>query len=221
MLSTNRPNNNNIFVKCGRGKNTDVIYSTNSFTQLSQLGIALFFYAFSDCDTSAPFGQGKKKFLSTIRKQRRFKQNAEVFLSFNATSEQVADAGDAFLVSLYGGNRESQNLSDLRFQLFTRAAVKPDMNLARLPLTGDAARFHSLRTYRQVRISFLLVFLSSSDHILYTWFLILLLIWFRYRSGGVHKASFLNSSSSSAMIFCKSNTFFFFKFFKLLNRRIL
>ncbi|CAH1108788.1 unnamed protein product [Psylliodes chrysocephalus] len=68
MLSTNRPNNNNIFVKCGRGKNTDVIYSTNSFTQLSQLGIALFFYAFSDCDTSAPFGQGKKKFLSTIKK---------------------------------------------------------------------------------------------------------------------------------------------------------
>ncbi|CAH1098707.1 unnamed protein product [Psylliodes chrysocephalus] len=57
ILSTKRPNNNIIFVKCGRGKNPDVTYSTNSFTQLSQPGIALFLYAFSDCDTtSAPFG---------------------------------------------------------------------------------------------------------------------------------------------------------------------
>ncbi|CAH1100382.1 unnamed protein product [Psylliodes chrysocephalus] len=62
ILPTNRPNNNIIFVKCGRGKYPDVTYSTNSFTQLSQTGIELFLHAFSGCDTSAPFGQGTKTF---------------------------------------------------------------------------------------------------------------------------------------------------------------
>ncbi|CAH1113110.1 unnamed protein product [Psylliodes chrysocephalus] len=93
-------------------RNQDVIYSTNSFTQLSQFGIALFLHAFIGCDTtSTSFGQGKHKFQSIIKKQ----QNAEVFLSSNATPEQVADAGETFFVSLHEGNKESKNLSDLRF----------------------------------------------------------------------------------------------------------
>ncbi|CAH1108898.1 unnamed protein product [Psylliodes chrysocephalus] len=89
VFPSNRPNNNILFVKCGRGKNPDVTYLTNSFTQLSQ--------------------------------------------PRNSTR-----------------NIESQNLSDLRFQLCTRVAVKPNINLARLPPTRDAARFHSLQTYHQV-----------------------------------------------------------------------
>ncbi|CAH1100804.1 unnamed protein product [Psylliodes chrysocephalus] len=87
ILPRNIPNNSIIFVKCGRDKNPDVTYSTNSFKQLSQPGIALFLHACSGCDTSAPFGQGKNKFLSTKKKQLRFEQNAEVFLSSNATPE--------------------------------------------------------------------------------------------------------------------------------------
>lgn len=91
------------------------------------------------------------KFLSTLQKQPRLEQNGVVFLNPNATPEQVTEAGESFLVSLYGGNSESQNLNDLRFQMFTRAAAKTNMNLARLPPTSDAARFHSLRTYHQVK----------------------------------------------------------------------
>ena len=69
----------------------------------------------------------------------------------SATPEQVAEAGESFLVSLYGGNYKTQNLNDLRFQLFARAAAKTNFNQARLPPTQDAARFHSLRTHNQVK----------------------------------------------------------------------
>jgi hypothetical protein len=161
-LSTNRPKNNIIFEKCGRGKIPDVTYSTNSFRHQAQSEMALFLHAFSGCDTtSALFGQGKMKFLSTLKKQPCLEQNCAVYLSPNATPEQVTKAGESFLISLYGGNSESQNLNDLRFKMFTRAAAKTNMNLARLPPTSDAARLHSLRTYHQVKKVFLSVTITN------------------------------------------------------------
>lgn len=164
-LSTNRqvPEQNIFFEKCGRGKNADVMYSTISFMHGAQPGLELFLHAFSGCDTTSTlFGQGKMKFLSTLKKQPHLEENAAVFLDPNATPEQVAEAGESFLVSLYGGNYKTQNLNDLRFQLFARAAAKTNFNLARLPPTQDAARFHSLRTHNQVKFLFffqLLIFI--------------------------------------------------------------
>lgn len=105
-LSSNRPKTI-IFEKCGRGKNPNITYSANSLTHQAQPGMVLFLHAFSGCDTtSALFRQGKMKFLSTLKKQRRLEQNASVFLISNATPTQVAEAGESFLVSLYGGNNE-------------------------------------------------------------------------------------------------------------------
>ncbi|CAH1108526.1 unnamed protein product [Psylliodes chrysocephalus] len=87
ILLTNRPNNI-IFVKCGREKPR--CHLLDKFLYVT--GISLLFHAFRGCDTtSAPFGQEKKNSIDNKKKQSRPEQNAGVFLSSNATPEQVAD----------------------------------------------------------------------------------------------------------------------------------
>ena len=44
-----------------------------------------------------------------------------------------------------------QTLDDLRCQLFEKSVIKSKFNLARLPPTQDAARYHAFRTYHQVQ----------------------------------------------------------------------
>lgn len=140
------------FKKCGRSKATDVIYSSIfSSKYTSKPELFLFIHAFSGCDsTSAFFGQGKMKMLSMFEKNPDLEKEAAIFLNTTSTPDEIAAAGERIIVALYSGNPNTQNLDELRYHLFARAAVKTSFNLARLPPTQDAARFHSLRTYHQV-----------------------------------------------------------------------
>ncbi|GBN10915.1 hypothetical protein AVEN_221031-1 [Araneus ventricosus] len=104
------------------------------------------------CDiTSALFGQGKNKFISLFLKHEELLNRAATFLNPQATIEQVTEAGENVLVALYGGDPATQNLDELRYHSFVKAAAKTKFNLARLPPTTDATQLHVMRSYHQVQ----------------------------------------------------------------------
>lgn len=72
------------------------------------------------------------------------------FLTPNATSQEITDAGEKFLVAVYGGDVDNDNFDDLRYRLFARSMTKAKLQLARLPPIRDAANYNSLRTFQQV-----------------------------------------------------------------------
>ncbi|GBN49720.1 hypothetical protein AVEN_212933-1 [Araneus ventricosus] len=114
----------------------------------------LFIHAFSGCDTtSALFGTGKTKFCSLLEESRHLEEKIQVFFNSEATFDQVAKAGETFLIHLYGGNPRTSacDLNHLHYTLFTQSATKARSTLARLPPTVDAALFHALRYYLQIQ----------------------------------------------------------------------
>lgn len=141
----------NIYLqKSGRGSGSSVLYSSSSCSFPPK--DILFLHAVSGCDTtSAPFGFGKKKICSTYMKNTSLSAAVAPFLAPNATPQQISDAGEKFLVAVYGGDIDNDNLDDLRYRLFTRSVTTAKLQLARLPPTMDAAKYHSLRTYQQVQ----------------------------------------------------------------------
>lgn len=93
------------------------------------------------------------KIFGFIQKQPDLEKMANIFLNSHTIPEQVGEAGASFIIALYGGNYTGQNLDEVCFQLFARAAVKTNFNFARLPPTQDAARFHSLWSLWSYHIS--------------------------------------------------------------------
>ena len=76
-----------------------------------------------------------------------------VFNIPEADTEDIAKAGEDFLLALYGAST-SQSLDDFRLTAFKKNAKKPTnrvFQMASLPPTSAAARQHSLRTYCQVQ----------------------------------------------------------------------
>ncbi|GBM62384.1 hypothetical protein AVEN_135997-1 [Araneus ventricosus] len=141
------------FRKCGKRRTPDVLYSTTSFKYKFSRMI-LFIHAFSGCDTtSALFGHRKTKFCSLLEKNRHLEEKRQVFFNSEATIDQVAKAGETFLIHLYGGNPRTSacDLNHLRYTLLTQSATKARFTLALLPPTVDAARFHALRSYLQIQ----------------------------------------------------------------------
>ncbi|GBM01837.1 hypothetical protein AVEN_218958-1 [Araneus ventricosus] len=94
---------------------------------------------------------GKQNF-ALLEKNRHLEEKIKVFFNSEATIDQVANAGETFLIHLYGGNPRTSacDLNHLRYTLFTQSATKARSTLARLPPTVDAARFHALRSYLQI-----------------------------------------------------------------------
>ena len=140
------------FQKSGKGELAEVLYSTTSFKHSSQDAI-IFLHAFSGCDTtSALYGHGKKKFYSALDKSLKLQEMVSVFSQPDTCTEKIAEVGERFLVTLYGGDMETQTLDELRYHNFVKSAMKNKSSLTRLPPTRDAARYHSLRTYHQVQM---------------------------------------------------------------------
>lgn len=58
-------------------------------------------------------------------------------------------------MSLYGANKSTKDLNELRFLKFNittaRQSLNKNIELACLPPTSDAARYHSLRVYHQIQ----------------------------------------------------------------------
>ncbi|GBL76266.1 hypothetical protein AVEN_234521-1 [Araneus ventricosus] len=101
--------------------------------------------------TSALFGQGKNKLISLFLKHEELLNTAETFINPQATTEQVTEAEENVLVTLYGGDPATQSLDELRYHSFVKAAAKTKFNLARLPPTTAAAQLHAMRSYHQVQ----------------------------------------------------------------------
>ncbi|CAG9820049.1 unnamed protein product [Phaedon cochleariae] len=112
----------------------------------------LFLHAISGCDTtSAPIGLGKKKVCSTYARNPFLTPNVLIFTKPDATASEICEAGEKFLVKMYGGDPERENLDGLRYKIFTKSVSNAKFQLARLPPTSDAGRYHSFRTYQQVQ----------------------------------------------------------------------
>ncbi|KAG5890938.1 hypothetical protein JTB14_019876 [Gonioctena quinquepunctata] len=141
------PSKNVYFQKCRRGKTADVFYSAVS-TSSENHHLISFFHAFSGCDTtSAFFGYGKAKLLTALKRNPQLKEQAAAFLNPTSTPVEIAAAGEQVIVT----KPELDTSNSLRYQLFAKAAAKTNFNLARLPPTADAAKFHSFRAYHQVQ----------------------------------------------------------------------
>ncbi|GBM75215.1 hypothetical protein AVEN_237332-1 [Araneus ventricosus] len=98
----------------------------------------------------------QEQFLANKRnkkKNRCLKEKIQVFLKSEVTIDQVAKAGETFMIHLYGGipRTSACDFNHLRYTLFTQSATKARSTLARLPPTVDAARFHALRSYLQIQ----------------------------------------------------------------------
>lgn len=116
----------------------------------------LFLHAVTGCDsTSALYGRGKKKAFGMLRKDKQMQSTVAVFNSPSATQAEVVEAGEKFIVSLYGG-RLTDSLDTYRYFMYNKAiarlTVKSKFELASLPPTSAAARQHSLRVYLQVQL---------------------------------------------------------------------
>lgn len=90
------------FMKPGKGKVSQAIYDPHlSNKTLSDL--VLFLHAMSDCDTtSALFNQGKLKFSKVLQKNTDLVAVIDTFNDPRAHQDEIAQAGNMFLMALYG-----------------------------------------------------------------------------------------------------------------------
>ena len=112
----------------------------------------LFVHAISGCDTtSRMFSVGKNQSLKKLS-STHFRQQADVFMKTGSTHDEIAEAGEKAIVSLYSGNK-SDSLDELRFvkymQKIATSTKSPQPN--NLPPTSSA-KYHSFRTYFQVQV---------------------------------------------------------------------
>ncbi|KMQ85933.1 hypothetical protein RF55_15251 [Lasius niger] len=154
VLLTALSTRSNIYLlKPGKGKTLQQIYSTQSIIDKTAADNILFLHAFSGCDTtSALFKQGKMKCVNVLLKNPHLKELVQVFKNQDANPEVIAEAGERFLLILYGySGVKSMSLNNYRHQCFAKSAYKNKFNIALLPPTEAAARQHSFRTYHQVQ----------------------------------------------------------------------
>lgn len=141
------------FLKPGKCKSTQNIYSPISAIDRISAKHILFLHAMSGCDTtSALYNQGKIKFHKILKNNNDLQNEVEVFKNPDVDAECVANAGLLFLESLYRFCGKTQtSLNKLRYKYYINSALKTTANMASLPPTEDAARLHSLRVYHQVQ----------------------------------------------------------------------
>lgn len=84
-------------------------------------------------------------------KKVKFRKQAEVFNCTEAAKDDLVEAGEKALVSLYGGGDE-ERLDALRYRKFCEKISKGTSHVQpqTLPPTSAAAVYHSLRVYFQI-----------------------------------------------------------------------
>ena len=114
----------------------------------------LFLHAWSGCDTtSATYGQGKTNLLKKIKESNDIQEISLLISQYDATAEQVSNAGIRLFVITYGGKPE-ESLNNLRYLKFMKmiSSCKTALDPQKLPLTERSAYFHSLQVHLQVTI---------------------------------------------------------------------
>lgn len=111
----------------------------------------LFLHSFTGCDsTSRIHNLGKATAVKKMSKPE-IKIVAETFLKYNASHEEIANAGEtAFL--LFYNSKNAKNLNELRVERFHEkvSSALVHVDSASLPPTVAAAKYHSFRTYFQI-----------------------------------------------------------------------
>ena len=108
-------------------------------------------HAVTDCDTtSVPFRKEKKQALKVLQLNQELSQEMLVFNQPEASHEEIAKAGETFLLALYtGGNVQPHYLK--YNQAIGRQSLKRSFDIATLSPTTATSSYHSFRTYLQVK----------------------------------------------------------------------
>ncbi|KAJ8873375.1 hypothetical protein PR048_027011 [Dryococelus australis] len=117
----------------------------------------LFAHAMSGCNTtSAPYRVGKVKSFKKIE-DSNIRKLVDPFNTTGISQDEVAAAGEAFMVCLYGGNRhDSLNITHLKLYMRIIGRKPTSANQlfdwSVLPPTTAASREHSIRVYLQMQL---------------------------------------------------------------------
>ena len=135
------------------------LYDINSVIQSLHPAVKrhlLFAHAITGCDTvSALFGMGKQKALSVLERGEDNWVTLDIFKQPDATRDEIAEAGEKFLLKLYGAT-QSNSLDKYRYvrymqQVSNTSLTSAGFKLESLPPTSAAAKFHAFRTYHTVQ----------------------------------------------------------------------
>ena len=111
-----------------------------------------FVHAISGCDTTSRlFGVGKGQNVKKASNDIYFKECADKFMNTNS-KEEACRIGEEALVGLYNGV-PLEGLNLLRFRRFTFKVMTSSkfVEVHTLPPTSNAAHFHNLRVFHQVK----------------------------------------------------------------------
>ena len=113
----------------------------------------LFVHALLGCDTtSRVHGIGKGIALKKAKINAQFRQLAGVFNRSDSSREDVIEAGEKALLSVFNA-ASTESLNSLRYIKYCQKVATGNVCLQpeNLPPTSSAASFHSLRVYLQVQ----------------------------------------------------------------------
>ena len=107
-------------------------------------------HAITGCDTvSALYRQGKCKAFNLVHKKKEYAL-LDTFMNAASTHQQVQQAGESFLLKLYGAS-SCESLDQFRYIAYNKAVSRTSLTssfqLGTLPPTSAAAKQHSFRTY--------------------------------------------------------------------------
>ena len=135
----------------------DKVYSSTAMRGALGLMVdhLLFLHAATGCyTTSAVYRKGMRVPFRKLKDHPALCAMVQVFNDEQASSDDVAAAGEAFLCVVHG-RKTGDNLDAKRHQLYLRTIAKQKVcakfDLATLPPTSAAARQHSFMVYYQVQ----------------------------------------------------------------------
>ena len=111
-------------------------------------------HAITGCDNvSALYRQGKRKAFSLVHKNKEY-DLLNTFINAENTHQQVQEAGESFLLKLYGAS-SYVSLDEFRYITYNNAISKMSLSstfqLATVPPTSAAIKQHAFRTYLTVQ----------------------------------------------------------------------
>ena len=119
--------------------------------------VIIFAHVFTGCDTtSAIFNKGKAKAWDNLVKSPELREIVQVFNKPDSHTDEIAAAGELFMLTLYDANPSINSLDELRYEVFSRMtrdkkALYRDFNPAYICPTSAACRQHSYRVYCKVQ----------------------------------------------------------------------
>lgn len=158
LIARYNQNTSNLYMlKPGSGNQSPKYYNIAELQQnLGDLkDVLLFAHAMSGCDTtSAFFRKGKVKTFQCLSKNTELRKIVSIFNNPQANPDEIASAGEAFVLNLYNKSELDVDLDELRYYMYkqtvAKQSIKDNFQLSSLPPTKDATRQHSYRAYLQV-----------------------------------------------------------------------